>query len=138
MWACYLIRNERGRTYVGKTNNLHRRLRQHNGELAGGAKATRGRGPWTLAWHVTGFTTETDVLQFEWRLHHPPARRAGVAGRWRVLADVCSLPRWTRRAPLAATMPLCVHVPATANVDVSMPLAPHVTICVHAGQPPSL
>jgi hypothetical protein len=112
---------------VGKTNDIRRRLRQHNGMLAGGAKATRGRGPWTLAWYVTGFRSETDALRFEWRLHHPPVRRTGVGGRWTTLVDVCSLSRWTSRAPLAATVPLRVHV--LHDVDASMvPSVPHVTI----------
>jgi predicted GIY-YIG superfamily endonuclease len=48
-WYCYVIQSEKnGRSYVGCTVNTKRRLRQHNGELVGGAKSTRGRGPWTL------------------------------------------------------------------------------------------
>ena len=35
-----------GRTYTGITTDLSRRLRQHNGELRGGARATRHGGPW--------------------------------------------------------------------------------------------
>lgn len=36
--------------YVGVTRCLIRRLRQHNGELAGGAKYTRGRRPVEVVW----------------------------------------------------------------------------------------
>ena len=38
------------KTYLGITNNCERRLRQHNGELKGGARYTtgfRGEGEWT-------------------------------------------------------------------------------------------
>ncbi|HET6497092.1 MAG TPA: GIY-YIG nuclease family protein [Thermoleophilia bacterium] len=49
-WFVYVLVSEKtGRTYVGVTVNLERRLRQHNGELSGGAKATRGFRPWRLA-----------------------------------------------------------------------------------------
>ena len=41
------------RTYCGMTNNLQRRIRQHNGEIAGGARYTRGRGPWVV-WLTIG------------------------------------------------------------------------------------
>lgn len=37
--------------YVGVTRCLMRRLRQHNGELAGGARYTRGRRPVEIVWH---------------------------------------------------------------------------------------
>ena len=37
----YLLENtENTKTYLGITNNLERRIRQHNRELAGGAKYT--------------------------------------------------------------------------------------------------
>lgn len=36
------------RTYVGSTNNIERRLRQHNGEIVGGGKYTAKGRPWVL------------------------------------------------------------------------------------------
>jgi putative endonuclease len=53
MWFVYVLQSRRGRTYVGITTDLGRRLRQHNGELAGGARATRGHRPWRVA-HALG------------------------------------------------------------------------------------
>jgi structure-specific endonuclease subunit SLX1 len=107
-YLCYILAASDGRrTYVGITNNLARRLRQHNGELSGGAKATRAWRPWGLFATITGFRTSTEVLMFEWALHHVRGA-GGVAGRRAKLAKVMAKSRWTRRAPLARDVPLHV------------------------------
>ncbi|MEE4662100.1 MAG: GIY-YIG nuclease family protein [Halieaceae bacterium] len=49
-WQVYLLRCADGTLYTGVTRDLPRRLRQHNGELAGGARYTRGRRPVSLLW----------------------------------------------------------------------------------------
>jgi structure-specific endonuclease subunit SLX1 len=58
-------------TYIGATVDLNHRLRQHNGEITGGAKATSrkiGNGQkWTRVGYVTGFIDWKSALQFEWR-----------------------------------------------------------------------
>lgn len=54
------------RTYVGATVDPARRLRQHNGEIVGGARATKGR-VWTRRFLIGGFADERTALRFEWR-----------------------------------------------------------------------
>lgn len=49
-WCVYLLRCRDGSLYTGVTSDLLRRLRQHNGEIAGGASYTRGRRPVELLW----------------------------------------------------------------------------------------
>ena len=49
-WSVYLLRCSDGSLYAGVARDLDRRLRQHNGELGGGARYTRGRRPVQLAW----------------------------------------------------------------------------------------
>jgi predicted GIY-YIG superfamily endonuclease len=60
-----------GSTYVGATVDLNRRLRQHNQELSGGARATgrkvsKGE-TWRRVAYVSGFPSWIATLQFEWR-----------------------------------------------------------------------
>jgi predicted GIY-YIG superfamily endonuclease len=58
-------------TYTGVTNDLRRRLRQHNGKIKGGARYTRGKK------FISGFPDRKTALQYEWRTHHPSRIRKG-------------------------------------------------------------
>ena len=46
-YRVYVLLNEQARRYIGLTENLERRLQQHN---AGVSKWTKNRGPWKLVW----------------------------------------------------------------------------------------
>ena len=48
-----MLRCADGSLYAGVSNDLSRRLRQHNGDLVGGARYTRGRRPVQLVWRET-------------------------------------------------------------------------------------
>ena len=49
-WFVYLLRCADRSLYCGITTDLAKRLRQHNGELVGGAKYTRVRRPCELVY----------------------------------------------------------------------------------------
>ena len=49
-WFVYLLRCADSTLYCGITTNLKKRLRQHNGELVGGAKYTKVRQPCELVY----------------------------------------------------------------------------------------
>lgn len=49
-WSVYILACADGSLYTGVARDLQRRLRQHNGELAGGPKYTSGRRPVRLLW----------------------------------------------------------------------------------------
>ena len=82
-YVCYCLQSvTTNKTYVGVTNNLQRRFRQHNGELKGGAKYTSTGGPWTLAMLVGPFGTYQHALHFEWHWKHcAPKKLTGLKGR---------------------------------------------------------
>lgn len=54
MWFIYILQCSDGTLYTGITNNLERRIKQHNDGK--GAKYTRGRGPVIL---IKKFEVET-------------------------------------------------------------------------------
>lgn len=66
-WSVYLIlsTNIPIKTYVGVTTNFSRRLKQHNGELKGGAKASRSGRPWVCACTIRGFKDKSEACKFE-------------------------------------------------------------------------
>lgn len=78
-YVCYIIKsiNENNRTYVGSTNKIRRRIRQHNREIKGGAKATGIGFPYEIICLVTGFKDKITALKCEWLLKHPTGKRHG-------------------------------------------------------------
>jgi structure-specific endonuclease subunit SLX1 len=101
MWKCYLLATVSGspKTYVGITPDLDRRLRQHNGEISGGAMATKGRA-WHRVGHVKGFPDHRAALQFEWRWKQISRRLTGspLERRLRALQELIALDRPTTAA----------------------------------------
>jgi predicted GIY-YIG superfamily endonuclease len=108
-WYCYILKNnydpDKNRTYNGSTNNPKRRLRQHNGEIVGGAFYTKkfGNSSWKIYAIVTGFPDHKNALQCEWKIKHPNnRRRKGVyctpKGRIKGLSNVLKLKQWTKQS----------------------------------------
>jgi predicted GIY-YIG superfamily endonuclease len=108
-WYCYILRNRlpqyRNCTYNGSTNDPFRRLRQHNEEISGGAKATHGKGgAWEIYALLSGFPDHVNALSCEWRIKCPsgkPGKRApkynGVINRAKSLNEILVLDRWTKQ-----------------------------------------
>ncbi len=107
MWYCYILRNKldqfKHNTYNGSTNHPMRRLRQHNEEIKGGARATHGKGgAWEICAMLSGFPDHINALSCEWRMKCPsgrPGKREAkyqrVQGRISSLNEILPLERWT-------------------------------------------
>ncbi len=91
-YYCYILQSIENPqlTYNGATTNLERRLRQHNNEITGGAKATK-KSKWKYICIITGFTSWNECLACEWRIKHPtlkkqrPPKYSGPNGRIKTL-----------------------------------------------------
>jgi putative endonuclease len=66
------------RTYIGYSTNLAKRLRQHAGELVGGARSTRGH-CWTLVGYIQGFTDKGHAMSVEWKAKRVHGVRARIS-----------------------------------------------------------
>jgi predicted GIY-YIG superfamily endonuclease len=97
-YACYCLVSG-SKTYIGCTNNLDRRLNQHNGKQHGGAKATRGR-TWTRVISVLGFPHQQAALQFEWMWKYLSRKKSGspIQKRCLALVDLCNQEKATSHA----------------------------------------
>ncbi len=109
----YLLLSSDDSTYVGATVDLNRRLRQHNKELSGGARATGAKvqkgETWIRAAHVEGFPDWQAALQFEWRWKQL-TRKFGLSvhpliRRLKALKQLISLDKPTTKAKLYSEWP---------------------------------
>jgi putative endonuclease len=68
-WIVYLLVSRSLKfynySYVGITTDLDRRLKQHNGLLAGGAKYTSARRPFELAYSIDNIKNRSDATKLE-------------------------------------------------------------------------
>ena len=74
------VHNGRALTYVGWSNDVARRLAQHN--AGRGARTTRGRA-WTLL-YTEAFATRGEAMSREWHLKRDRAFRKALAEGMRV------------------------------------------------------
>lgn len=83
-WFVYLIRTHSGLLYTGISTDPERRLRQHQGEMTGGAKALRGKGPLQLVWQHQA-PNRSIASQWEFQLKKLPkqAKEQLVSLLWR-------------------------------------------------------
>ena len=102
----YLLHSTSNATYVGATVDLEKRLRQHNKEIKGGARATSIKVEqgeiWERACYVEGFPDWQAALQFEWRWKQLsrklPARLFPLKRRMMALKQLLELERPTSKA----------------------------------------
>jgi predicted GIY-YIG superfamily endonuclease len=111
MHHCYILYGN-NKTYVGYTTNPKRRLRQHNGEIQGGAKYTKrmqGRAKFLAI--ISPFYDKRIALQFEWAMKHHRPRTHHISGRIRKLVSLLSqVKKWTKHC-LSTKLhpPLTIH-----------------------------
>jgi putative endonuclease len=64
-WFVYLLECSDGSYYTGITNDLERRVKQHNKGV--GAKYTKGRGPVNLKCYLST-ATKSEALKLEYKI----------------------------------------------------------------------
>ena len=90
--------NYKNHSYIGFTNNPIRRLRQHNKEIKGGAKATTNKdSEWDFAVLITGFSDKINALSCEWKLKHPVKNYYKIEGKIKILNEILLLDKWTNK-----------------------------------------
>lgn len=65
IWTIYILECGDKTFYCGITNNLDNRMRQHRGEIKGGAKYTRSRQPFSVA-YTEEVATRSEALKREY------------------------------------------------------------------------
>ena len=113
------------RSYIGATVNPQKRLRQHNRQISGGARRTRGK-----LWHfhcvLSGFRTWREALQCEWSFKHISRNCRGIESRRSALETLLQKERWTSNSPLASEVPLTVEYLPTKYGEPPEQLAPNI------------
>lgn len=94
MWSIYLLQHTSGRTYIGATTDLPRRIRQHNSEIRGGARSTTRMGDgWEVVAYLSGFRNRRDAYRWE----KLTKQRRGLRARVEAFKHVSSGEIWHSR-----------------------------------------
>lgn len=96
-YFCYLITafpNEQMKTYIGITNDLERRISQHNGITKGGAKCTRMYSNWTYCIVLENFQTRGDAGSFETHWKNMNNKKSGMGFKMSNLFHLLADMRW--------------------------------------------
>lgn len=113
-WFCYCLESETKTTYIGSTIDPDRRLRQHNRELVGGAKATGRSQGWRRICCITGFPDERAALQFEWKWKQVSKQKSGtpLEKRLKALETLLQSEQSTSSSQFFSTydFPLCLYL----------------------------
>lgn len=99
MYYVYCLESVRHKTYIGATVDVDRRLRQHNREIKGGAKATQNH-TWSRVCYISHFPNWISALQFEWRWKNISRKQTGtqLEKKMKGLYHMFQLTKPTRKA----------------------------------------
>ena len=115
MFLCYLIANGESRTYIGYTNDFKKRIRQHNGELSGGAKYTtahKGTTGWEPVALITGIEDKSTCLSLEWRMKKRRNSKgklkpsSGIDARLKNIFEIIEEDKISNKSPAPSEIPL--------------------------------
>lgn len=139
-WKFYIIKNKNA-TYAGVSPTPKRRLRQHNGEIVGGAKYTTRRGNgWKHVCIIEGFHDKIQAMQFEWAVKHASNPLSGckkggggIKNRMKKLIYTLNKEKWTKKSPESSTVSLNIHwlydtrIKDETNKKIDYVLPKHIT-----------
>jgi len=101
----YLLKSKvSNRFYVGYTVNIQKRIRQHNGEISGGARKTIRNRPWEVVMYISGFQYEKTAMQYEYMIQHPPKRLRKKGGG--IVKYMTIMKRLLQQEKICSTAPL--------------------------------
>lgn len=97
-WFVYMLRSsDNKKTYFGMTNNILRRIRQHNGIIKRGARYTKTGRPWFPMLVATGVRTRQNAASLEWYCKHPRTNKGrGLARRSSSMIEAIMSRKWMK------------------------------------------
>lgn len=118
----YLLKSTvSNRTYIGYTvNDVDKRLRKHNGKLAGGAKRTMKNRPWEIVLCISGFEFERTALQYEFCIQHTKKykRTSGIANKIKIMKTLLKQEKICKTAPLNRELNLIIFFQSYSAYEI--------------------